>query len=71
MTLKNAEGVMMKADADRLNGGIFSMICVLIQCLSFCGVFLVNGLVNFKNVMCRVVIVVIVSVVSWLPWLKR
>ena len=30
-----------------------------------------NGLVNFKNVMFRVVIVVIVSVVSWLPWLKR
>ena len=71
MTLKNVEGVMMKADADGLNGGIFSMICVLIQCLGFCGVFLVNGLVNFKNVMCRVVIVVIVSVVSWLPWLKR
>ena len=106
MSLKNAEGAMMKAGAglqtaqsyglaflqaratsmggvtvkrgiaccrfhSRLNGGIFSMICVLIQCLSFCGVFLVNGLVNFKNVMCRVVIVVIVSVVSWLPWLKR
>ena len=47
------------------------MICVLIQCLGFCGVFLVNGLVNFKNVMFGVVIVVIVSVVSWLPWLKR
>ena len=35
MTLKNAEGAMIKTDADRLNGGNFSMICVLIQCPGF------------------------------------
>ena len=35
VTLQNVEGAMMKAGADRLNGGTFSMICVFIHFLDF------------------------------------